>query len=402
MSALFSSPDTAEIIRIPKKIQQDIIERGFHLYTWISPDEVKLSIERDFLKVLRIIGIPLAIISIIVAIFSWGNVWAFFFVLFVGIAMMFTYLLILSLQRSILLSKSAFVILTDSSISLWGKIQKLSDFTTKDAQLEKMEDTFEEELFWKSRLSETKVSLGKDILEQLFGWYNAIFEWGSRFRMWNSRDSAKWILIILAFYTLYVIVMSVVYFIGVLFLLIFWWMIVWINRKYLELRGNTVMKINSLFWQLHEDSEKISALGYKLKNDLQQAQNNDWKDGLLLELQSDLSELSKVAQKAVDDVNALETTIENSRYKDMFSTKIYHKWIKKQITKPLIEISELLQNTLEKIHDAQHDIERQISTKPTGKNFLENLKLQQQRLNMQEKDISAFIPQLEAMLEKLK
>ena len=57
-----------EVIRVPKNIQKDIEERGFHLYKWISPDEVKLSIERDFLRVIKVTGIPLAIISFIIFI----------------------------------------------------------------------------------------------------------------------------------------------------------------------------------------------------------------------------------------------------------------------------------------------------------------------------------------------
>lgn len=42
-----------QILHVPKPIKKDIEERGFHLYKWISPDEVKLSIERDFLSVIN-------------------------------------------------------------------------------------------------------------------------------------------------------------------------------------------------------------------------------------------------------------------------------------------------------------------------------------------------------------
>jgi hypothetical protein len=46
---------TPDVLHVPKNIKKDIEERGFHLYKWISPDEVKLSIERDFLKTLKYI-----------------------------------------------------------------------------------------------------------------------------------------------------------------------------------------------------------------------------------------------------------------------------------------------------------------------------------------------------------
>lgn len=107
-----------EVIRVPKNISKDIQERGFHLYKWISPDEVKLSIERDFLKVLKIIGVPLAILALVFTFLSALNPIVFLFTVFVGVSMMFIYLLFLSIKRSRLLTKSAFVVMTDSSISL--------------------------------------------------------------------------------------------------------------------------------------------------------------------------------------------------------------------------------------------------------------------------------------------
>jgi len=56
---------TPQVLNFPKKVQEDIQDRGFHLYKWISPEEVKLSIERDFLATIKVVGIPLAIISVI-------------------------------------------------------------------------------------------------------------------------------------------------------------------------------------------------------------------------------------------------------------------------------------------------------------------------------------------------
>ncbi len=107
--------ETPAVLQIPEKIQADIEEKGFHLYKWISPDEVKLSIQRDFLKTLKYVGLPLGILAIIMGLLT---VVGFFITIFFGTFLMFLYLFILSLKRSFLLSKSAFVVITDSSISL--------------------------------------------------------------------------------------------------------------------------------------------------------------------------------------------------------------------------------------------------------------------------------------------
>jgi hypothetical protein len=45
--------EKSEILKnIPEKARRDIEERGFHLYEWISSDEVKMSIQRDYLEIL--------------------------------------------------------------------------------------------------------------------------------------------------------------------------------------------------------------------------------------------------------------------------------------------------------------------------------------------------------------
>lgn len=41
------------VLQIPQFIKEDIEDRGFHLYNWIDPEEVRLSVERDFLKILK-------------------------------------------------------------------------------------------------------------------------------------------------------------------------------------------------------------------------------------------------------------------------------------------------------------------------------------------------------------
>lgn len=38
---------------IPKNIQKDIQNKGFYLYEWIGEQDVKQSIERDFLKMIK-------------------------------------------------------------------------------------------------------------------------------------------------------------------------------------------------------------------------------------------------------------------------------------------------------------------------------------------------------------
>ena len=81
---------------------------------------------------------------------------------------MFLYLLVISLRRSFLLSKSAFVVLTDSSISLGGKIVKLSEISEIKKDMDHIGHQFEENLFEDSQLGVSKSSLTKAVMDQLF------------------------------------------------------------------------------------------------------------------------------------------------------------------------------------------------------------------------------------------
>jgi len=170
------SDELPQVLQIPKSVQDDITDKWFHLYKWISPDEVKLSIERDFLRTLKVIWIPLAVISVLAWLISWINIWVFFATIATWVFFVFLYLFFISIKRSALLSKSAFVIMTDSSISLWGKIHKLSDIWGLKKDIDEVSKTFEEDLFWESKLSGAKENLMKEVMDQL----RAIWAYGDR------------------------------------------------------------------------------------------------------------------------------------------------------------------------------------------------------------------------------
>ena len=52
-----------ESMENPENIAEQVEERGFYLYEWISPDELRMTLERDYLQIVRWASIPLAIIT---------------------------------------------------------------------------------------------------------------------------------------------------------------------------------------------------------------------------------------------------------------------------------------------------------------------------------------------------
>ena len=59
------SPETkpVEHIQSPEFIQEQVDERGFYLYEWISSDELRITLERDYLTIVKWASIPLAVIT---------------------------------------------------------------------------------------------------------------------------------------------------------------------------------------------------------------------------------------------------------------------------------------------------------------------------------------------------
>jgi len=393
------SDELPQVLQIPKSVQDDITDKWFHLYKWISPDEVKLSIERDFLRTLKVIWIPLAVISVLAWLISWINIWVFFATIATWVFFVFLYLFFISIKRSALLSKSAFVIMTDSSISLWGKIHKLSDIWGLKKDIDEVSKTFEEDLFWESKLSGAKENLMKEVMDQLFWWYKIIMSWMSRWG--SSRDSEKAVLLVIWLYTAYAAIMASVYFVWVLFLWVLGSFITWINTKYLVRKWHTVIKINQLFSSLDISSEDIYNEKQSLELLLEEAYNNNWQDGLLLQINQWIWHINSKTQNAIIQVLDLKNTISQSKYSDMFSFPVYNSWIKKQILTPLEQILALLEKNLSLLIQTSKDIEQQI-TQTHKIEYKSTLELQLQRIELQKREIQRYIPQLQESIDKLK
>jgi len=263
---------------------------------------------------------------------------------------MFLYLLYLSIKRSLMLSKSAFVVMTDSSISLGWKIHKLSEVSKFKSDIERVSETFEENLFEESRLWKSKKKLWKEVMDKLFWGYEKIFTGTSKF-WWFGRnsDDIRVVLLLIWLYTAYVAIMASVYFFWVLGLLIFGKILIWTNTKYLIYRGHSVLKINNLFGSLDRDSEGIKDEKRNLSSLLKEAHNNNWQEGLLLKINDGITSINTYASDLINTRNDIEEEIQKTKKTDLKSV----------------------------------------------------LKLSLERVNMQLLDIDKFIPILEVSISKL-
>lgn len=59
------SPEISDIPDTPEFIERQVDERGFYLYEWISPDELRMSVLADYLSIIRASSMPLAVVTLI-------------------------------------------------------------------------------------------------------------------------------------------------------------------------------------------------------------------------------------------------------------------------------------------------------------------------------------------------
>lgn len=391
-------------LQIPENIQKNINERGFSLYKWITPDELKLSIEKDFLSILDKIWIPLAVLSIVISL---PFIWNIFMMIGVFLLMMvffsFVILFVLSyfwIKRSFLLVKNAFVLLTDNYISLNWKIEKLDKIWELESDIDKISQTFDENIFQESNIKNTKSNIFKNIKNKFLDWYKKIFKlfWRSSS---NNKNSQKLLIVVLWLYSLYLIVISFLYFIWVFFVSLFWSLLSYINRLILLKSWHEVLSINDLFSDIDNYSNDLNKDKTILLADLKKASENDWRDSLLLNINSKIQNISSLSNYAITKSSKLKQKLKDSKYKEMFNFSLYNSWIKKQILEPLVEIYNLLDKNLEILKNTNLLILDQIN-KANDIKLKFPLLLQQKRLEIKIEEILKHKILIRTYVDRLK
>lgn len=346
-------------LAIPENIQKTIDERWFYLYEWIHPQDVKMSIERDFLSVMNILNIPIVIIFVIAGLLSWFwgiSLLLFFLIAFLLFAWVIIYICIISFMRSIYLTHNAYVVLTNSHVSIAWKIIDIQELNTLQKDIQKTSSIFEEELFQESHIHRSKKRFMERLKKQLLWWYKFLFRMSWR----SSKDSwAAWLALIVL-YTLYVLSIWFIYIFFIFILWCVWLSLKFINKKILLIQWHKVTKINDNFEKIDMDSKKLFEEKNILSDILHQALENDWKDWLLNRIHTHITKINTYSENAIQANIKLKNDIKDSQYNDIFNFSVYNTWIKKQIFEPLVGIRTLLEKNLTLLESNIANIEKQI------------------------------------------
>ncbi|PID87406.1 hypothetical protein CSB07_01805 [Candidatus Gracilibacteria bacterium] len=378
-------------IVIPENIQNEINNKGFYLYRWITSDEIKMSIERDYLKIIKYTGPLLAIFSIFIGII-FGSIYFFLITVLSGIFLIILYLIGISIYRSYILVNNSYVVVSDSSVYVGGKSFNLNDTNKINSETKYISDVFEEKLFGNSWLSISKEKFYKDVVDGLFSGFHKV----STFYESKTKNSLPLILL----YLLYVFILSISYFFGVFFLWIFTLLLSFINKIALRIVGNKAIIIDNLFIKIDKSSSKLSKLKDDIYKLLENAIDNEWKDGLLDKINASLSSINEEVDYSIDNSENLRTQIENSKYRDIINFSIYNSWLRKQIKDPLVQIKKLLIVSTGSLNKSKEDISKKLKT-IKRKSLISNLELQLERIEIQLKNINEKIKSLDLYIKKL-
>ncbi len=387
-----------------EQAQKSVEEKGFALYEWISPDELSMTIKRDYLRIVRGASIPLAVITAIAGFigFAWGPIGTILAVLMIlGIfyGIVFFILFVKLLRRAYGYSRMADIIMTDEHYIVGKHIFHTSEKEKIKNAFRYFEETFEEPFMWESTLPDTIQHEKKNLFANLKD--IAMWWWKMLQGMSRSRDSG-WIMIALVIAgMIYGAMMAIVYSLGIFFISIFGQIFSWIAYRLLLMSNNTEHRIQDLFKSIDESTRELEREKWDTISLLDEAARNEWKENLLGKINNSTELLGKLAGTATDDSRKLRAILESSKYKDIFNFFKYGNWVKKQILEPIESILLLLQKNHDTITKTIRELSNQISEtqEPSHRSPLE---AQQTRLQIQLESFERVIVMLEGYRDKLK
>lgn len=392
--------ETNHLFVIPEKIKSKINERWFYLYNWIWEKDVKESLERDFLKSIDKFWIVIAILMVIpwfIAYNSWNIIYILALILILNIFFL-SYLIFLSIKRSSILRKNAYVVLTNNYISINWNIKNRNDFNQNDLEkINKISSLFEEKIFEESYIKNSKSSLTKKLWEKFSTWFTNIL----RLWKWNSKNSWQLALVLIVLYLVYAFSLLLIYIIWIFLVWAFWLILNVINKKILLIKWHKITKINTGFENIDNYSNSLANEKDNLTKLLNEAINNDWQDSLLTNINKKLDSINKYALDSINTNVELKKDIESSEFKEMFNYATYNSWIKNQILLPLEQIKTLLLKNLEILNNQNKDIDEQLKDQ-TDPSKSGPILASKRRVEMRIEEINIHISKMDLYINKLK
>ncbi len=371
-----------------EKIIQEIQEKWFCVYDYISYKELFLTVKKDYLNILMMIYVPLSILLIIswlisVIFFIIVTIWAYF--------LLFLYLFSKLLQRSYYFVLTSQIVYTKSGIIIGKNIYK----ENIDTLARKLENIFHEPLWWESKLDQI-ISQDRNLLiEKTSAMRKKIFHFASQISSGEKWKDGAPILIVVALVVEWLVYVFYYlgYFLGIAFFYFFYLFIkVIVNyKKWLELKiKDTVVLLDKSFQTMNTSYLALEQKIHTFK---------EW----------EIWNLNNIVEKNFtlfyDNINnslhfkkKLFHLLEKSSFKDFIDFPVLELYIKKNFNKPVEKMIELLQNTKKNIEIQIGEIDTTLQNTSLEKNALWTLEQKKITLNHQYDLVVSYMKKFENTL----
>lgn len=258
---------------INEYIANDVQQKGFSVYNYISLKELILTVQKDYLGVITIVNIPFAILTVIfwVIVYSSGNIISLIVFLGTCYLCIFIYLCIKLVIRTYYYLLVSNVVYATKGLILGNTLYKYNSGTQKlEKNLEKYELIFDEYLSKPSELQEI-VAQKKDRLfsstqKNLEKWGKILSE---ALKNSKNKNSSQILIPIILSFILYVICLYIFYYIGYFIGYILFYMYSLFIRFILIFKKNTALKIKEKVFSLHSSFVKMDMIYVILQKKLQ-------------------------------------------------------------------------------------------------------------------------------------
>ena len=325
-----------------EEVEEEINEKGFSVYNYISLEELLLTSRKDFLEILSKINIVFGIISIVLGMLSYYT--GLFFILpiflFVVYFIIFIFLFFKLLGRTKLFLYIADVVYTKTGLMISDDfLYYKKDKQKIDEKLEKYGSIFSEYL-WKSSKLEEIISRRK---KEVFDWTmeKSGWMWELISKLGRNKNSAGLIIPLAISMILYIASLYFFYYIWYFFIFIFSKIYIFFLNIILRFKDNIELKIKNKTLEIDEKLEKMHSIYTVLKNKIEEFKSGEISN-IEYFVEDKFTDFYVQIDLILQEKKKLKEVIEKSKYRDFIDFKIFKKYLKTNFNKPVKDMISLL------------------------------------------------------------
>lgn len=401
-----------DIDMIPERIKDEVRNKWFYFYRWVTIWEYWLAI-RNFLLFLNerlytyLFQFTVALVCILFFLLLtidnllFKLIYEPVFRMSATMSMIWTFFIITMCVVGYIafaFIKISKIVFTDNHMVTFGKIVIYDDFENEYKRLSEYSKVFKEEMFWESWLTKSiNYHNSKIDISQSMYWRSLWDEFMNTTIQGNDTllVSIKMLAFIwfsaisLAFYLFWSVFFFLEWSIYMVFMLIINWII---NREELL--------ISWYFDSIDKSSEKIKRMNVLLISDISKIDEWQLWEYVDKDIDTHFTELSKSANICIKDLVNLFKVVKKSRYSNVINFTIYSNWIKNNVLSPMFQIRDLALKHIAILETTNSNISKQIDA-----TLEERLKmpliLQNKRLESQLSKLKENNLQIEFFIKKL-